>query len=187
MKIRRWASAAAALLLAACAPATTSANKAWPEFRVPGADFAVLLPEMPVASKDDAAKDGSVSRTYHVDNGTIVYFVAYAVTPATKKPAPLDGWLDNIRHELVDKMKGKLRDERRLAMGDARGMELALDIPKDDAPGTYALRGRYYVKHAGSGKERKDILYQTFVIGEPGHEADATVVRFLDSFHFVAG
>jgi hypothetical protein len=190
MRITGWAGLAAALLLglAACAPATTtSASKAWPEFRAPGADFTVLLPEAPVTGKDSTAKDGTVSRSYHVDRGAIVYFVAYTTSMPPKKPAPLDGWLDNIRNELVAKMKGKLHDERRLAMGDARGMELALDIPKDDEEGTYTIRGRYYVRHVGSGKDRKDVLYQTFVIGEPGHDSDATVTRFLDSFRFVAG
>jgi hypothetical protein len=178
--------AALLLALAACAPATTT-SKAWPEFRVPGADFAVLLPEAPVPGKDSTAKDGTVSRTYHVDNGTVVYFVAYATSLPPKKPAPLDGWLDNIRHDLVVAMKGKLRDERRLAIGDARGMELALDVPKIADADAYTIRGRYYVRHVGSGKDRKDILYQTFIVGEPGHDADAAVGRFLDSFRFVAG
>src|SRR5579864_4179169 len=96
MRSMRWAGLAAGLLLglASCAPATTSASKAWPEFRAPGADFAVLLPEAPEAGKDETKKDGTVSRTYHVDNGAIVYFVSYsAIVPTGKKPAPLDGWL----------------------------------------------------------------------------------------------
>ncbi len=190
MRITGLAGLAAAMLLgvAACAPAATTASKAWPEFRMPGADFAVSLPAKPEVSRDTTAKDGSVSRSYHVDEGAIVYMVAYsASTPKSKKIAPLDGWLDNARNDIVAKMGGKLRDERRFALGDSRGMELVLDIPKIGEKDAYTVRGRFYVKHAGTGKDLKDILYQTIIVGDPGRDADASVARFLDSFHFVAG
>ena len=182
-----WIAALALLGVAACAPATT-ASKTWPEFRMPGADFAVSLPGKPELSRDTTAKDGSVTRSYHVDEGTIVYTVAYtASTPKSKKLAPLDGWLDKIRDELVVKMGAKLRDERRLSVGDSRGMELVLDIPKTSEKDGYTIRGRFYVKHAGTGKDLKDMLYQTMIVSDPGHEAEASVAKFLDSFHFVQG
>ncbi|HEX9490309.1 MAG TPA: hypothetical protein VF930_08490 [Stellaceae bacterium] len=182
-----WIAALALLGVTACAPATTT-TKSWPEFRVPGADFAVSLPGKPEIGRDTTAKDGSVSRSYNFDEGAIVYSVAYtASTPKSKKLAPLDGWLDNIRDELVAKMSGKLRDERRLAVGDSRGMELVLDVPKIGDKDAYTIRGRFYVKHAGTGKDLKDMLYQTIIVGDPGHDADASVAKFLDSFHFVQG
>ena len=146
------------------------------------------MPEKPQVSRDTTSKDGSVSRTYHVDEGAIVYMVAYsASTPKSKKVTPLDGWLDNARDEIVAKMGGKLRDERRFSLGDSRGMELVLDIPKVGEKDAYTIRGRFYVKHTGTGKGLKDILYQTLIVGDPSRDADPTVAKFLDSFHFVEG
>lgn len=185
---RRWIAALVLLGVAACAPATT-ASKAWPEFRMPGADFAVSMPATPEAGRDTTAKDGSVSRVYYVDEGTIAYTVAYATSkPEAKTVAAREGWLDNMRNELVTKMSAKLRNERRFSLGDSRGMELLLDVPKSGEKGAYTLRGRFYVKQARTGKDLKDMLYQTLVvIGDPGHEADASVAKFLDSFRFVQG
>ena len=186
MRITNWIAALALLGLAACAPATSTATS-WPEFRVPGADFAVSMPAKPEAGRNTTAKDGSVSRMYYVDEGTIVYSVAYNASQ-TKTATALDGWLDNMRNELVTKMGGKLRNERRFSLGDSRAMELVLDVPKSGEKGTYTMRGRYYVKQTGTGKELKDVLYQTLVvIGDPRREADLSVAKFLDSFRFVGG
>jgi hypothetical protein len=187
MGITGWARLAAALLLglAALAPAAR-ADTAWPEFRAPGADFAVSLPEKPEVSKDATTKDGRVSRRYRVIQGATVYTVAYDASRPTPAAA-LDGWLDNIRNKLIPAMKATLRDERRFSLGDARGMELILDVPTSDDGEAYVIRARYYVKHPRSGKGAKDMLYRAVVVGEPGSEADNSATRFLDSFHFVEG
>jgi hypothetical protein len=186
--LARLAAATMLLSLAACAGATTASNKQWPEFRMPGADFAVSMPEQPQPSKNVTAKDGSVSRTFHVDEGTIVYMVSYSASASkSKKPLPLDAWLDSVRNEIVTKMNGTLRAEHRLALGDVRGIELLVDVPRVGDKDAYVIKGRFYVRHVGAGKELKDILYQTIVVGDPGGEADASVARFLDSFHFVEG
>ncbi len=201
MGIGGWARAAALLLgLAACAPATTATTAAeattatqptqadtpWPEFRVPGADFAVSLPQKPALAKEATAEDGSLSRTYQVSQGPRAYIVAYAVSvPTSDTSAPLDGWLDDVRDGVVARLEAKLRSERRLTLGDARGMELVLDVPESDDGDAYTIRGRFYVKHAGTGADAKDMLYQTLAAGDPGSEADAPVTRFLDSFHFI--
>jgi hypothetical protein len=173
--------------LIACVLATCT-DTSWREFRVPGADFAVSLPEKPKLAESTTAKDGSVSRTYHLDQGTFVYVVAYVTSPPkSNKAAPLDEWLDGVRDELVARMEATLRGERRLSVGGARGMELVLDVPESDDGDGYTIRGRFYVKHAGTGKDLKDILYQTLVAADPSDEEDASVARFLDSFHFVQG
>jgi hypothetical protein len=183
--------AAAAMLLGAvaCAGTTATTSKSWSEFRMPGADFAVSLPDTPQVSEDVTAKDGSVSRAYHVEEGALTYMVAYASSPPkAQKGVPLDGWLDATRDALVTKMGGKLRDERRFSLGDSRGMEFLLDVPPQNGSNeTYTVKGRIYVKHAGSAKSMKDVLYQTLVVSYPGGETTAAVMRFLDSFHFVPG
>lgn len=176
---------AALALISMSACANTTSAKSWREFRVPGADFAVSMPSEPEVSDDTAAKDGTVSRSYHVNEGTIVYMVGYSTSLQTKKPAPLDGWLDNIRHDLIVKMKAKLREERRLTIGDARGIALVLELPESDDHTAYTMIARIYVKHMASGQQ--DALYQTLVVAEPGQQQEAAIGRFLDSFHFVKG
>jgi hypothetical protein len=59
--------------------------------------------------------------------------------------------------------------------------------PQNGSNETYTVKGRIYVKHAGSAKSMKDVLYQTLVVSYPGGETTAAVMRFLDSFHFVPG
>ncbi len=156
---------------------------------MPGADFAVSLPETPQVSEDVTAKDGSVSRAYHVEEGALSYLVAYASsTPKAQKGVTLDGWLDATRDALVSKMGGTLRDERRFSLGDSRGMGFLLDVPpQNGSKEAHTVKGRIYVKHAGSGKNIREVLYQTLVVSNPGGEKMAAVTRFLDSFHFVAG
>jgi hypothetical protein len=187
--LARVAVAAMLLGLAACAGTTETTSKSWPEFRMPGADFAVSLPATPQVSEDVTAKDGSISRAYHVEEGALSYTVAYASsTPKAQKGVTLDGWLDATRDALVSKMGGKLRVERRFSLGDSRGMEFLLDVPpQNGSKEAYTVKGRIYVKHAGSGKNIRDVLYQTLVVSNPGGEKTAAVTRFLDSFHFVAG
>lgn len=155
---------------------------------MPGADFAVSLPGTPQVSEDVTAKDGSVSRAYHVEEGALSYLVAYASSTPKAGGVPLDGWLDATRDALVSKMGGRLRDERRLSLGDSRGMEFVLDVPpQNGSKEAHTVKGRIYVKQAGSGKDMRDVLYQTLVVSNPGGEKTAAVTRFLDSFHFVAG
>jgi hypothetical protein len=183
---RLWA-VAALLALAACA-AKSADTKAWQEFRVPDTDFAVSVPGAPHTDKDVTAKDGNVERSYHVELGTAAYMIGYTTYAGdAKKPMPLDGWLDDLRKAFASKMKAKLRTEGRVSLGDSRAMEFVFDIPRSDGDGPYTMRGRFYVRHVGSGKNMKDVLYQTFVVDNPGHEMDASVTRFIDSFHFVGG
>ena len=197
MRLGQWARAAALLLgVAACAPAEPPARVAavapvvaaeapWPEFRVPGADFAVSLPKIPVLAKDTATGDGDVSRTYQASRDKLVYLIAYTSSaPTVEEAVPLDGWLDSVRDGIVARMDAKPRDERRFTLGDARGMDVVLDVPESDDGAPYTIRGRFYVRHAGTG-EHADMLYQTLVAGDTGRETDAAVARFLDSFRFI--
>ena len=185
--LTRLAAAALLLGLAACA-GKVAADSKWQEFRVPGGDFALSIPAAAHTDKDITAKDGNVERSYHIELDTAAYAVGYTTYAGdAKKPLPLDGWLDDLRKAFVTKMKGKLRAERRFTLGDTHGMELLLDIPRSDGDGPYVMKGRFYVRHIGSGKAMKDVLYQTFVVDIPGREVDASVTRFLDSFHFVGG
>jgi hypothetical protein len=198
MRIGGGARAAVLLLgVAACAPAEPAAppalvvpavpaDAAWPEFRAPGADFTVSLPKTPVLAKDVAATDGNVSRTYQATRDKLVYLVAYASSaPRSAEEAPLDGWLDGVRDGIVARMDAKPRDERRFTLGDARGMDIVLDVPESDDGDAYTIRGRFYVRHAGTGERARDMLYQTLVAGDAGRETEAPVARFLDSFRFV--
>jgi len=207
MRLGGWARVAALLLgVTACAPTepaapTTAvatvasavpvapvvpAETPWPEFHVPGADFAVSLPKVPVLAKDTAADDGSVSRTYQASRDKLVYLIAYtASAPTVEEAMPLDGWLDSIRDGIAARMDAKARDERRFTLGDARGMDVVLDVPESDDGAPYTIRGRFYVRHAGTAEPARDMLYQTLVASDPGRETDAAIVRFLDSFRFV--
>ena len=185
--LARFAAAAMLLGLAACAGKSAD-NKPWQEFRMPGSDFILSVPGAPQTGKDATAKDGTVERSYHVELGTAAYMIGYTTYAGdAKKPMPLDGWLDDLRKAFASKMNAKMRAERRFSLGDTRAMEFVFDIPLTDGDGPYTMRGRFYVRHVGSGKNMKDVLYQTFVVDSPGHEMDASVTRFLDSFHFVSG
>jgi len=200
MRFGGWARAAALLLgVAACASAepaapttvvaaaapVVAAEAPWPEFGVPGADFAVSLPKVPVLAKDTANDDGGVSRTYQANRDKLVYVIAYTTSaPTVEEAVPLDGWLDSVRDGIVHRMDAKPRDERRFTLGDAHGMDLVLDVPESDDGAPYTIRGRFYVRHAATG-ETRDMLYETLVASDPGRETDAAVVRFLDSFRFI--
>lgn len=182
---RLWA-AALLLGLAACSSTTaTSDNASWPEFRMPGGDFAVAMPETPKSAKDFTAKNGSVSRVYALEAGAIVYTIGYSSSPP--KDVPFDRSLDTVRDTLPVRLGGKLHDERRFSLGDSRGMEYVLDVPQQGSAEAYTVTGRVYVRHIGSGKAQMDVLYQTLVTGNPGGDDAASVTRFLDSFRFVDG
>ena len=200
MRLGGWSRAAALLLaVAACAPAqpvptmtvAAAARVAppaapWPEFRPPGADFAVSLPKLPALAKDTASDDGGVSRTYQASRDKLVYLIAYTSSaPTVEEAVPLDGWLDSVRDGIVARMDAKARDERRFSLGDARGMDVVLDVPESDEGPPYTIRGRFYVRHAGTGGPASDMLYETLVAGDAGRETDAAVARFLDSFRFI--
>ncbi len=163
-------------------------NKAaWQDFRMPNADFAVTMPGQPTLSQDETEKDGTVSRQYLLDQGTVVYSVHYTVFPATKKGmkvAVLDAMLDGGRDELVRSMKATLRNERRFAIGESRATELLFDLPEAKGEPAHMLKMRLYVRR---DQAHRVLLYQTFAIGPQGYDASADVTRFLDSFHFVTG
>jgi hypothetical protein len=192
MKITRWTRLAAAALvlgLTACAGdgsgssnSTTAAatGDSWQNFRVPGGDFAVSLPEAPKPGRDTTAKDGSVNKSYYVEESRCVYMVGYSSSPPWKGSS-LDGRLDSTRDALSKRLGGKLRRERRFALGDSRAMEFVLDVPASATSDGYTIRGRIYVKHAPAGK---DLLYQTLVTGKPGIDRAAETTRFLESFRF---
>jgi hypothetical protein len=189
--ITRWTRLAAAALLlglAACAGdggTTVAASSAaatgasWQDFRVPGGDFAVSLPEAPKPGRDTTAKDGSVNKSYYLEESTCVYMVGYASSPA--KGTSLDGWLDVTRDALPVKLGGKLRAQRRFTLGDSEAVEFVLDVPRNSTTDGYTIKGRIYVRHAGGGK---DVLYQTLVTGKPGIDKAADTTRFLESFRF---
>jgi hypothetical protein len=193
MKISELAAlAAAAMLLGLTACVGDGDGKAWQEFQMYGADFAVSVPKMPLVNEDITAKDGNVSRNYVVEADEITYTVVYKTsTSNAKKPTSLDGWLDKLAKDIAANMKGTLRDEHRLTLDDAHGddvqsMEFVLDVPASGNKAAHSITGRIYVKHAKSGKILKDVLYETLVTADPGHDRAASVTRFLDSFHFVA-
>jgi hypothetical protein len=181
---RLW-TAVVLLGLTACAGKAAD-NKAWQEFRMPGADFIVSVPTMPKVDEDVTTRDGYVTRHYVVETGAASYLIAYNTSAGDAKN-PLDGWLDNARNALLTGMKGKLRDERRFSLGDSRGAELLVDVPARGGEAAYTIKGRVYVRHVGSGKRTKDVLYQTLALGDLSGGETATVTRFLESFHFVGG
>lgn len=159
---------------------------AWQDFRMPDADFAVSMPGQPKLSKDATEKDGTISRGYMVDQGRVAYAVYYSVFPPskTKKPPSPDQLLDSVRDELVPSMKSKLRGERRFALGETRATELILDVPESKAEEASVIKVRIYVRR---DQTRRAVLYQSLVVGPAGYDANPSVARFLDSFHFVTG
>ena len=176
----RLAALALLLGLTACAGGmATAAGGSWQDFRVPGGDFSVALPEAPKPGRDTTAKDGSVNKSYYVEADRCVYMVGYSSSPA--KGVALDGWLDTTRDALPTKLGGKLRGERRFTLGDSHAVEFVLDVPQSATTDGYTIKGRIYARHAGNGK---DMLYQLLVTGKPGIDKAAETTRFLDSLRF---
>jgi hypothetical protein len=161
--------------LAACA-----AGRDWPEFRMPGGDFAVSVPGKPEVYKDVIEKDGGVWRVYDVDQGSVDYSIDYYVSGTGRKAGSLDGRLDALRDAVVRSVKGKLRNERRFSLGETRAAEMIIDVPEKDQ----SIKARFYVRHDQAGR---DISYKTWVVGPPGYDANPNTARFLDSFHFIGG
>jgi hypothetical protein len=177
---------ALALGLAACAG--LGGEKAWQEFRMFGADFAVSMPGQPEVNEEITEKDGDVRRNYGIDAGAMTYTVAYRTeTIHARKAMPLARLLDSASQALASRMKGTLHDERRFSLGDTEGLEFMLDVPASDKQAAHTINGRIYVKHAGAGRHMKDVLYETLVSGKSGRADAASVTRFLDSFHFIEG
>lgn len=168
--------------LAACA------GREWPEFRMPGGDFAVSAPAKPELAKDVTEKDGGIWRIYHVDQGRVAYSIDYSVSAPVKKAAAksasLDARLDVVRDAVVRAMKAKVRDERRFSLGETRATELILDVPESKDEEAYTIKARFYIRHDQTGR---DVWYKTMVVGPAGYDANPNVARFLDSFHFVTG
>jgi len=165
----------------------TSPKTTWQDFRVPDMDVAVAMPGQPALFKDVTEKDGTVTRGYILEQGSIVYSVTYSVFPAAKKgkkEAAFDSMLDSGRDELVRAMNAKLHNERRFAFGESRATELILDLPEAKGEPAHMLEVRLYLRR---DETRRVLLYQTLVFGPQGYDANANVTRFLDSFHFVAG
>jgi hypothetical protein len=181
----RWSRLAAAALLlgmTACAGSRSTAaatGDSWQDFRVPGGDFAVSLPEAPKPGRDTTAKDGSVDKSYYVEESRCVYMVGYS--SSRPNGGSLDSWLDRTRDALSKRLGGKLRGERRFALGDSRAVEFVVEVPQSAATDGYTIKGRLYAKHGGPDK---DMLYQMLVTGRPGIDKAAETTRFLDSFHF---
>ena len=175
-----------ALGLAACAG--LGGEKPWQEFRMFGADFAVSMPGQPEVNEDITEKDGNVRRNYGIDGGAMTYTVAYRTeTVHAHKAMSLEHLLDSASKELASRMKGTLHDEHRFAFDDTQGLEFALDVPASDKKPAHTVNGRIYVKHTGTGRHMKDVLYETLVTGNSGRADAASVTRFLDSFHFIEG
>ena len=185
MRLSRWNRLAAALLLAAVTACASGSNTAatgggsWQEFRVPGGDFAVSLPEAPKPGRDTTSKDGSVNRSYYVEESRCVYMVGYSSSRSRKES--LDSWLDSTRDALSRRLGGELRSERRFALDDSRAVEFVVEVPQSPSNDGYVVKGRIYVKHASD----KDVLYQMLVTGRRGIDKAAETTRFLDSFRFV--
>lgn len=185
MRIQAFAVFAGFLIgLAGCAgPRTT-----WQDFRMPGADVAISMPGEPKLSVDSTEKDGTKSRQYLVDQGSIAYGLHYTIIPAVKKgqkEASLDAVLDGSRDGVVRGVDGaKLRNERRFALGDCRATELILDVAERKDSPAYVMKLRLYVRR---DQGHRIVLYQALVVGPKGYDANANVARFLDSFHFVTG
>src|SRR5947209_3871703 len=93
--------------------------------------------------------------------------------PLQPRPAP--------HGRLSARLGGKLRSQRRFALGDSQAVEFVLDVPRTTTTEGYTIKGRIYVRHAGGGK---DTLYQTLVTGKPGVDKAADTTRFLESFRF---
>jgi len=181
MRIAARARLAGLLLLglAACA-----GNNGWPEFRMPGGDFAVSVPSKPVISKDVTEKDGGIWHVYLVDQGRVAYSIDYFVSAPGKKAGSLDARLDAVRDAVVREMKAKLRSERRFALGESRATELILDVAASKGEEAYIIKARFYLRRDPAGR---DLWYKTWVVGPAGYDANPNVARFLDSFHFVTG
>jgi hypothetical protein len=177
----RLAAAALLLGLTGCAGSGTAAvtGDSWQDFRPPGGDFAVSLPEAPKPGRDTTAKDGSVNKSYYVEESRCVYMVGYSSSVA--RGASLNSWLDATRDTLAAKLGGKLHGERRFALGDSSAVEFVLDVPRSSATDGYTIKGRIYVRHVAGGK---NMLYQTLVTGKPGIDKAVETTRFLDSFRF---
>ncbi len=135
--------------------------------------FSVLFAEAPSEHKQ-SVKTGTgfvdVHLFIHEPKKGESYVVAFSEFPdMAMKGGTDDQRLDNSRHGAVQSVKGKLRTEKKITLGEYPGRDLHIEV---DAKTT--VRTRLYAV--------KNRLYQTMVVGLPTFANSKEAERFLDSF-----
>lgn len=154
-----------------------SSAQQWMEHRPADAGFRIEFPERPeVRDTLVPIRSGGQVRAFlasvtRTAEGT--FLVAYTEYPAGALSTDKDATLDNARDGGLERAKGRLREERRLSIGNAPARRIVFDVPEKREVGValIVLSGQW--------------LYQAIVVTNSGSEDSPDVRRFLSSFALV--
>lgn len=117
MRLRLAAVLGGALLL--CAGCATHYGENWS--RISEAGFSAMMPGAPSQTKNVK------STTFKLDHNSEIYIVTYDL--GVTLPLNDEQILDHARNGFVSGMKGTLRSERSLKMGEYLGREVKVEAP----------------------------------------------------------
>src|SRR5579883_3111676 len=161
--------AGSAFLVAFSLGGAALAADQWREVHPDKSGFTVMMPGEPSLEQQQIKGSSSPNNIYGVKEGNESFVVSYTDYPTgiVKQAGPAQV-MNGVENGAVNAVKGKLRSQRDVALGDAQGREAIIDT------GDYTLKARYYL--AG------DRLYQVVYFGQKGSEDGADANKFLDSF-----
>src|SRR5258707_15830152 len=97
------------------------------------------------------------------------YMTMYMTLPVQSlEGKPISPILDNARDGSVSNVKGTLRDEKRIVIGEFSAREIIID-----APNSFVLVQRFFLM--------RNVLVQALVAGPNGVETEPDTIRFLTS------
>ena len=164
----------AILALAWLAPVTI-AEDIWRDFRMPEADFEVVLPGEPRLATRNSDPSGVTFRQYILERTPVTFSVSYLVFPAgTVERASPNKVIDVARDVLVKEYGANVRGENALEFTGSAAREVAFDLPASGGEPGGVARLRVYVVG--------DRQYTLMVLTSRGFEENPAIARFLGSF-----
>src|SRR5262249_10809830 len=154
--------------------ASVAAADEWKTYNSTSGRYSVQFPGTPkeVTQRMDT-EAGSIDATIaSLEGPGAFYAIAYNDYPkdVTAKQTP-DQLLDKAQKGAVDKVKGKLLNQKKVQAGGYPGRELQIQ-----APGDLEIAEHVYLV--------KNRLYQVLVVSPKGKAAPGDTKKFLDSFQF---
>ncbi len=159
------------LLLAGCG-GESGGN--WETFDASEGGFRVTLPGRPVRGQEvlttPAGPLESITYTYATPDGQVSYGINYADYPAAvARSTDPERIIESARDALVGKLRGRVRDERRITLDGAPGREVDIEL----ADGRY-VRARIYL----AGQRQ----YQVVAVTPSARDHANDAKWFLESF-----
>jgi hypothetical protein len=158
------------LLLLSALPAWA---QQWTEYQPEGAGYRIEFPGAPRTTVQEVPTPSGPLRMFFaaIGRGRDVSFQSiYTAYPPELLTDDVQTMLDRARDGAVSNSKGKLREEKRLNVGDASARRLVIEAPdgKHAAVALIVLSGNRY--------------YQVTAVAPIGQENSPDMQRFLDSF-----